>query len=128
VRVRGNTVGRPAERMWIGFLGWAAAGVVGAFAFAVFGTLAGVSIIVGLSLAATRPALRRSWFGFLVGAGTVSLYFAFLDRRGPGTFCWHTATAAGCDQYLSPWPWLVAGVSLFVAGCVGQALRARGSS
>ena len=114
--------------MWFGFFVWAVVGLVCSLALVMFGTLAAVPILIGLGLAAFKPALRRSWLGFLAGAGTVSLYVAFLDRRGPGTFCWHTATAAECDQIGSPWPWVVAGVSLIAAGCVGQALRARASS
>jgi hypothetical protein len=40
---------------------------------------------------------------------------AWVQRDGPGTTCWHTATGGGCDQHLNPLPWLVIGIALFVA-------------
>jgi hypothetical protein len=48
--------------------------------------------------------------------GLLSLYVAFVQRKGPGTVYWHTATASGSDQYLDPRPWLVAGLLLVAMG------------
>jgi hypothetical protein len=48
---------------------------------------------------------------------------AWVQRDGPGTTCWRTATASGCDQHLNPLPWLLAGAALFVAGFVAHARR-----
>jgi hypothetical protein len=62
----------------------------------------------------------QSLFGLLAGAGLLSLFVAYVQRDGPGTTCWHTATASGCDQHLNPIPWLVAGVLLVVGAVVGQ--------
>jgi hypothetical protein len=53
-------------------------------------------------LMASRPAIRRSAFGLLSGVGVLLLYFAWLQRAGPGTTCRQTATASGCDQHLNP--------------------------
>jgi len=63
---------------------------------------------------------EQSLFGLLAGAGLLSLFVAYVQRDGPGTICWHTATSAGCDQHLNPIPWLVAGVLLIVAAVVSQ--------
>jgi len=51
------------------------------------------------------------------------LYVAWVQRAGPGTTCWHTATASGCDQHLNPLPWLLAGIAMFVGGIVAYARR-----
>ena len=55
------------------------------------------------------------------GVGTLSLSIAFAHRHGPGMVCWQTSTAAGCDEYLDPGPWAIAGFALVVAGFVAQA-------
>jgi hypothetical protein len=98
-------------------------GAATAFGSVSFPTLAILLIIVGGSMARFRPALRRSWIGAITGAGALFMYIAYVQRRGPGTVCWHTATASGCDQYLNPWPWLVVGAGLVVTGLVVQARR-----
>src|SRR6516225_6125798 len=71
----------------------------------------------------TRPQARRSAFGLLTGAGVLLLYVTGVQRDGPGTTCWHSATGGGCDQHLNPLPWLVIGIALCVAGVVAQARR-----
>jgi hypothetical protein len=40
---------------------------------------------------------------------------AYVQRDGPGTTCWRTATSSGCDQHLNPIPWLVVGLVLVAA-------------
>ena len=59
------------------------------------------------------------------GAGALLLYVAWLQREGPGTTCWRTANASGCDSHLNPLPWLVVGSVLFVGGIVAYAVRRR---
>jgi hypothetical protein len=70
---------------------------------------------------ASRPAVRRSAFGLLTGAGALLLLVAWLQRAGPGTTCWHTATASGCEQHLNPLPWLLLGIALFAGGIAAHA-------
>lgn len=72
---------------------------------------------------ASRPQLRHSAFGLLTGAGALLLCVAWVQRDGPGTTCWHTATGAGCDQHLNPLPWLLTGIALVAAGLIAQAGR-----
>jgi hypothetical protein len=86
-------------------------------------------ILVGVAIAvvvlATRRAFVPSMFGLVSGVGVLALYVAFVQRQGPGTVCWQTATASGCDEYLNPWPWLVAGVVLVCVGIAAHAGRMR---
>jgi hypothetical protein len=77
------------------------------------------AMIAGTAMARSRSA-HRFPFGLLAGAGFLSLFVAYVQRDGPGTTCWHTATAAGCDQHLNPIPWLVAGLLLVVGAVLGQ--------
>ncbi len=102
------------------FWAWALLGCIVALGVVSLGVLvfAPVALIGGLM--ASRPAIRRSAFGLLSGAGVLLLYVAWLQRAGPGTTCWHTATASGCDQHLNPLPWLLAGLALFVGGVVAH--------
>jgi hypothetical protein len=72
---------------------------------------------------ARRPGIRRSAFGLLSGAGALLLYIAWVQRAGPGTTCWQTQTASGCDQHLNPLPWLLVGSLLFIAGITAHARR-----
>lgn len=78
-------------------------------------------VVVISWLMALRPAIRRSAFGVLSGIGVLLLYVAWVQRAGPGTTCWQTAGASGCEQHLNPLPWLLAGIALFIGGIVGHA-------
>jgi hypothetical protein len=57
--------------------------------------------------------------------GAALLFVAYLQRRGPGTVCWHTATASGCDDYMNPWPWLIAGAALVAVAVITQVRHMR---
>ena len=88
-----------------------------------------VFILLGVAIAvvvlATRRTHVRSAFGLVTGVGVLLLYVAFVQRQGPGTVCWETATASGCDEYLNPWPWLVAGLALVCVGVVAHVRQMR---
>ena len=112
---------------WAGFALWALVGgglVIGIFTLTI---LFVVPVVIGLAALAIRPALMRSGFGFVAGMGLVSIYVAFVQRRGPGTVCWQKATESGCEEFLNPWPWLAVGVVLVCVGVVGhiRMMRAR---
>lgn len=128
MKLPGSTAERTSPATWSAFSVWAFFGTVAAFGLLILGGPALLLILLGVWFAATRPLLRRSWFGLMTGVGLPLLYVAFLHRRGPGTICWQTTRAAGCDQYLSPWPWLILGVLLVVLGLVTQARRIRARS
>jgi 4-amino-4-deoxy-L-arabinose transferase-like glycosyltransferase len=106
------------QGMW--FWAWAAVGVAGALGLVSLGPIAlGPAFIAGVAMLRSRTG-SRSARGLFVGAGLVSLFVAYVQRDGPGTTCWHTASATGCDQHLNPIPWLVVGIVLVVGGVVTQ--------
>ena len=108
---------------WGWFFAWALLGSAAALGAVSLGPLLLLPVaLVGLLLW-RRTRVRRSAFGLLTGAGALLLYVAWVQRDGPGTTCWHTATASGCDQHLNPLPWLVAGAALVVAGFLAHARR-----
>jgi hypothetical protein len=72
---------------------------------------------------ARSRASRQSLFGLPAGGGLLSLFAAYVQREGPGTTCWHTATASGCEQHLNPIPWLVVGVVLIACAAIAQSRR-----
>jgi len=87
------------------------------------GPLLFIPTAIAMWLLARRHAING--FGMLCGGGVVLLVIAYLQRQGPGTTCWHTATAAGCDQHLNPLPFLAVGLLCLVGGVVGHARRSR---
>jgi hypothetical protein len=105
------------------FWAWAIIGCGAALGMISLGPLLLVPILALAGAMAFSARARRSAFGLLTGAGALLLVIAWLQRRGPGTVCWRSSTAAGCDSYLDPRPWLAAGIVLVLAGIVGHALR-----
>lgn len=110
--------GHRVRCMW--FWAWAVVGGAGAVGLVSLGPLAlGPAVIAAMAMARSQTA-RRSAAGVSAGAGLLCLFVAYVQRQGPGTTCWHTATAGGCDQHLNPLPWLILGVVLFVGGLLAQ--------
>ena len=106
--------------MCLWFWAWGGVGAAGALGLISLGPIAlGPAMIVGTAMALSRTA-RRSAFGLLAGAGVLFLFVAYVQRDGPGTTCWHAATAAGCDQHLNPIPWLVVGLILFAGALLAH--------
>jgi hypothetical protein len=103
-------------RSWAWFWAWAVVGCGVTLGAVSLGVLVFVPVALVAALMASRPTIRRSATGLLTGAGALLLLVAWVQRAGPGTTCWQTATASGCDQHLNPLPWLVAGAVLFVGG------------
>lgn len=105
------------------FWAWAVVGAAGALGLISLGPIAlGPASLVGGALAVT-PAGRRSAVGLFAGAGLVGLFVAYVQRDGPGTTCWHTSTAVGCDGHLNPIPWLVIGLILLGGALLAQGRR-----
>ena len=120
-----NLVPQIARRSggWGWFFIWALLGSAAALGTVSLGPLLLLPTALVAVFVWRRPRARRSSFGLLTGAGTLLLYVAWVQRAGPGTTCWHTATASGCDQHLNPLPWLVLGIVLVTAGFVAHARR-----
>ena len=100
------------------FWAWALVGAAAALGLLVLGMLALLPVATLIGFMVWRAPRGTHAFGLLTGAGFLLLYVAYVQRRGPGTTCWRTATASGCDHHLDPRPWLVAGVVFVVAGIV----------
>jgi hypothetical protein len=111
--VRRGTVGNAVG--W--FAVWLVVGVALALLLvALVGLLVLPFAAAGVVVLAMRHRLDRSAWGLICGAGLLCLYVAYLQRGGPGTVAWHTATAGGAETYLDPRPWLAAGLPLVLVG------------
>jgi Mn2+/Fe2+ NRAMP family transporter len=107
------------------FLAWVGVGIGFALGLSALGFIAvPLALAVTVLLVVFRHA-DRSALGLLVGVGLLSLYVAYVQRKGPGTVYWHTATASGSDTYLDPRPWLVAGIALVAVGIAAYLWRDR---
>ena len=105
------------------FWAWALVGCTAALGAVSLGWLTLAPAAIAAALMASRPAIRHSAFGLLTGGGALLLLVAWVQRAGPGTVCWHTGTASGCDQHLNPLPWLLLGIALFIGGIAAHARR-----
>ncbi|GMA23370.1 hypothetical protein GCM10025864_11290 [Luteimicrobium album] len=93
---------------------------------ALLAVLAVVLVVVAARSGVRRPPAQLAFLA-LSGAGVLPLVVAYLNREGPGDVC--TAYSggqcvAGTEEW-SPWPWLVVGVGLVVAGVVLSTVAAR---
>ena len=107
------------------FWAWAVLGGAAALGFFVVGVFVLAPFAVLAYVLATRPAASSAAFGLLSGVGVLLVFVAWLQRAGPGTTCWQTATASGCDHHLNPLPWLFTGIVLFAGGMVAHLFRNR---
>ena len=110
---------------WLWFVVWVAVGALVALGLVSLGLLALVpALLIALAVLSSSAARRSAW-GLISGAGLLSLVVAYIQREGPGTTCWRTATGGGCEEHLDPRPWLVAGAALLLSGVVAQLLAER---
>ena len=109
---------RPDKRDWMGFGFWVLVGLVCALSVIVLGALALVPLLViaGASCrpraGLVEPPIHLGWDLHRVRVAPPVCRAA--QSPGPGTICWRTAAAAGCDEYLNPWPWLLGALALIV--------------
>jgi hypothetical protein len=105
------------------FVAWALLGC----AFALCAVSLGIFALLPAALLAAAmsrsPTGRQSAAGALTGAGLLLLFVAWINRQGPGTTCWERGMSSGCDQHLSPLPWLMLGLALVAGGFVVHRLR-----
>jgi hypothetical protein len=98
------------------FWAWVVVGIAFALGIVSLGVLLLLPAVIGAAVLGARPAARRAAWGVLFGQGLLMLYVASVQRDGPGTTCWHTATGSGCNEHLDPRPWLVIGLVLMILG------------
>jgi hypothetical protein len=110
----GSLGGTRSQVPW--FSAWAVVGVGAALGVSVLGIFTIPLALLLATFLLVRHHADRSALGLLVGMGLLFLYVAYVQRRGPGTVSWHTATASGEDSYMDPRPWLIAGLLLIVVG------------
>lgn len=109
------------------FFAWAAVGA--GYAFGILAALSVGVYVLAVTVVATvllirSPQASSGLTGIVSGLGLPLLYVAFLNRSGPGTVCTTTPTGGQtCGEEWSPWPWLLAGVVLIVAGWSWFAVR-----
>ena len=70
----------------------------------------------------SRPRLRASVYGVLVGIGIPLLAVAYMNREGPGTVCHPFDAGRGvqCDDLYDPRKWAAVGLAFVVAGLLAQ--------
>ena len=108
-------------------MAWVGVGIGFALGVSALGVFAvPLALVVTVLLVVFRHA-DRSALGIPVGIGLLSLYVAYVQRKGPGTVYWHTPTASGSDQYLDPRPWLIVGIVLVAVGVATFLWRERRS-
>jgi hypothetical protein len=102
------------------FWAWAAVGALAVLSLFLGVLTAPAALVLGALVATRGDQQHGSAFGLLTGAGLPLPWVAYVQRQGPGTTCWHTASSAGCDQHLNPLPWLIAGITLVLIGLTAQ--------
>lgn len=100
---------------------WVLVGAMGAFGVAGLLTigiffLAGTAVLMVLALALHID--RRPAAAVLIGAGTIPLLLAWLNRSGPGTICERTPTSISCGEQYNPWPFVAVAVALVALGAI----------
>jgi hypothetical protein len=108
---------RPAA--WT-YLWWAAVGAlasIGLIALLTIGLLflVGAAVLVGLGLV-LGPVRRGGVVGVVAGLSAAPLALAYLNRGGPGTVCKTVGAVHQCEDLWSPWPLLVVGLAVLLAG------------
>jgi hypothetical protein len=105
---------------YVWFWAWAGVGALAILSLDLGPLTALPAVLLGALVATVGDRSHRSAFGLMTGAGLPLLFVAYVQRQGPGTTCWHTASSAGCDQHLNPLPWLIVGIALVLGGLIAQ--------
>jgi hypothetical protein len=90
-------------------------GVVGILSIGIFAL--GVALLLALIGVVIRASRSVAVVGMVPGLGVLPLIVGLSNLGGPGERCSSTANSLSCSELLSPWPFLVPGLVLVVAGC-----------
>ena len=101
----------------VSFLVWVLVGAVLSLATMTIGFLVLTVALVALIAMLKWGRNRKSSVGLISGVGLPLLYVAYLNRNGPGWVCRAYGNGGQtCEDSGSPWPWLLIGTALVVAG------------
>lgn len=96
--------------LWVGVGALFGLGVVGILSIGVF-ALGGAALLAAFGMAV--PGSRSTAMaGIVPGLGIVPLLVGLSNLGGPGELC----SADACTELLSPWPFLLPGLTLVVGG------------
>lgn len=116
---------------WVGFTAWFVVGAGYALGLLAIMTI-GVFVLVVASAAALLLVFRlhrtgNQLFGLVSGLGAPVLWVAYLNRGGPGNVCSFSSDGGtiSCTEEGTPWPFLIAGLLLLIAGAVAFHLDRR---
>jgi hypothetical protein len=108
---------RPSYGTFVAWMGVGAGACLALLTALTIGPLLLVAVVVALVvLVRRRGSVDAAMTGLMSGVGVVLLTIAYLNRHGPGEYCETSATEQRCTGEWSPWPWLVVGLLLVVAG------------
>jgi hypothetical protein len=101
---------------------WAVIGVGFGFGISVIGLVTIPASALASIFLLSRPGLRASVYGVLVGVGIPLLAVAYMNREGPGTVCHPFDAGRGvqCDDLYDPRKWAGVGLALVVAGLLAH--------
>jgi len=110
------------RRLDVGFWLWAVVGVGFGFGISVIGLVTIPASALAAIVLLSRPRLRASAYGVLVGIGIPLLAVAYMNREGPGTICHSFDAGRGvqCDDLYDPRKWAAVGLAFIVAGVLAQ--------
>lgn len=106
----------------LGFWVWAVVGIGFGFGISVIGLVTIPASALASIFLLSRPGLRASVYGVLVGIGIPLLAVAFMNRQGPGTVCHSFDAGRGvqCDDLYDPRKWAGIGLAFVLAGLLAQ--------
>jgi hypothetical protein len=105
----------------VAFLWWCVAGAglcLGVVSLLSIGAFVLLATFVLCGVLLWRLEFGWGMAGLLSGAALPMFFLAWLNREGPGEVCHADGQSISCSDEWSPWPWVVAGVVLVVAGIV----------
>ena len=125
---RRRSFGLRVRRLDLGFWLWALVGVGLGFGISVIGIFTIPASVVVMIFLLSRPRLRASAYGVLVGIGVPLLTVAYINREGPGTVCHTFSDGMECGDLPDPKKWAAIGLAFVVAGVLAQSLARRPQS